>query len=274
MSAATGLDHVGIVGTDVTMLAAVFERLGFCLTPLAHHAGGRTGNRCVMLRDGGYLELLSTINGGTSATLDRFLARYAGAHMAAFEIEDEAAAFARLRQVWPSVPDPYDTARAIDAADPGGEQARFTLITPPDPPEGRFHLIRHATREALWQARFLNHPNNALALTEFILTAPQPATTAAWFSTLAGRPITPDPLGGYVLDLRRGHVRFLPPNAAAALLGAGGAAARPGIAGITISTADAGAAIQALAAARGIPSQQIGSAQLIEAGGVVLRFLC
>ncbi len=32
MSAATGLDHVGIVGTDVTMLAAVIERFS-CLAP-------------------------------------------------------------------------------------------------------------------------------------------------------------------------------------------------------------------------------------------------
>ena len=74
MNQATGLDHVGIVGRDLGSLAAAFEATGFHLTPLARHAGGRTGNRCAMFAEGGYLEPISTVDGGTSATLDRFLA--------------------------------------------------------------------------------------------------------------------------------------------------------------------------------------------------------
>ncbi len=61
--AAIGLDHVGIIGTDLEALAREFSGLGFHLTPRAIHAGGRTANRCMMLRDGGYLELIATVSG-------------------------------------------------------------------------------------------------------------------------------------------------------------------------------------------------------------------
>ncbi len=272
MSAATGLEHVGIVGADLAALVGVFERLGFCLTPLAHHAGGRTGNRCVMLRHGEYLELLSTVNGGASATLARFLSRYAGAHMVALEIDDEAAALARLRQTWQTVPYAYTTERAIDADDPMGARARFTLITPTDPVEGRFHLIRHADRTALWQERWLHHDNNAVALVEVIFAVPEPAVTAHWFSVLAGRPVTPDPMGGFGLELPRGRLRLLSPHGAAALLGGCVGAILPRIAGLTIATSDEGAAIEALAAAHDLPCMPDRTAVLIDAGGVVLRF--
>ena len=134
MNQAADLDHVGVVGQDLTALATTFEQLGFHLTPLARHAGGRTGNRCVMLREGGYLELMSTIDGGTSTTLNRFLVRYAGAHILALGIEDADAVLARLRLAWAGVPDVSRTDRAVDDGEAEGPRARFSLITPADPP--------------------------------------------------------------------------------------------------------------------------------------------
>src|SRR3984957_16270459 len=96
--AAIGLDHVGIVGADLDALARAFSGLGFHLTPYATHASGRTSNRCVMLRDGGYLELIATVPGRSSATLDQFLARGPGAHILALAVADETAAVDRLRR--------------------------------------------------------------------------------------------------------------------------------------------------------------------------------
>lgn len=46
---ARAIDHVGIVGPALAPLADAYARLGFNVTPAAHHAGGRTGNHCVML---------------------------------------------------------------------------------------------------------------------------------------------------------------------------------------------------------------------------------
>ena len=259
MSQAIGLDHAGIVGRDLTALAAAFQALGFTLTPLARHAGGRTGNRCVMLRDGGYLELMSTVDGGTSATLDRFLARHAGLHILALEIEDVAAVQGRLRLAFGSAPDVSHTDRAVDAADPDGPRARFALLTPPDPPEGRVHLIRHETREALWQDRFLGHANNAVALTEIVLEAPEPARTAAWFSRLAGRTVTPDQEGGYALQLPRGRVRILP-------------GAEPRMVGVTLRTGDRNASIRRWLGEHEIAFRDDRDAVAVDIVGTSLRF--
>ena len=123
-AAADALDHVGIAATDLGALAADWEKLGFCLTPLARHSGRRTpdgpvvpfgtGNRCVMLREG-YLELIAIVDPGAfSNTLDRFLARYAGIHILALSIEDEDANLARLRRAGIEIPGVAYLERPVD----------------------------------------------------------------------------------------------------------------------------------------------------------------
>ena len=256
------LDHVGIVGRDLSEIASAFEAIGFHLTPLARHAGGRTANRCIMLRDGGYLELLSTIDNGVSATLDRFLARFAGAHILALRIDDEQAVLRRLRLAFGTVPDVSNTDRAVDDTESDGRRARFSLITMPDPPEGRVHLIRHETPEALWQQRFLQHPNGAVALDEVILMAPEPATTAAWYSRLAGQAVIPDPAGGYALPLSRSRVRILPARALDL----------PRITAVTIKTVDEGAKLRRLLDARGAAYTIADDCTQVKVAGVLLRF--
>ena len=269
--AAQTLDHVGIVGADLDALAAVFANLGFALTPLARHAGGRTGNRCIMFRDGGYLELVATVNGGTSATLDRFLCRYPGIHILALGIDDTTAAAERLRRA--GINTHADrTERSTDDSDPAAPQVAFALLTPPDPPEGRVHLIRHLTPDALWQERFLTHPNQTVRLEEAILVAPVPAETAARLSVLAGRPVQPDPAGGYVLPLQTGRLRILPPASWASLHPNRAAPTLPWIGGLTLNTADGNAALHRLLTDRGIDHDQSPGLLQVEAAGVVLSF--
>jgi hypothetical protein len=270
MSQATALDHVGVVGRDVATLATEFERIGFCLTPLARHAGGRTGNRNVMLRRG-YIELLSVIDSGSSTTLERFLARHAGIHILSLGIADEIATLARLQRAGFADATVSQTDRAVDDADPAGARARFTLVTPPDPPEGRVHLIRHLTPEALWQERFLRHPNHAVALQEVVLVVAAPAQTASWLSRLAGRPVVPDVAGGFALELPHGRVRMLPPASLAAVFPDIAAPVLPWIAGVTLATDDANVALRQRLAEREIGFSISGDALLLQAGGVMVR---
>ena len=42
-----------------------------------------------------------------------------------------------------------------------------------------------------------------------MLAVPEPAETAARFSVLAGRPVAPDPAGGYALAMPQGRVRVV-----------------------------------------------------------------
>ncbi len=250
------LDHAGLAGPDIGALHAQYQALGFTLTPLARQSGRLradgpvepwgAANRCAMLRDG-YIELLGIVDAALPAnSIDRFIARYAGLHILALGIADEQAALARLRAAGLDIPGVLHLVRPVDGADPDGLQARFARLPLPDAPEGRIQLIRHLTPEAIWQERFMVHPNRAVALEAMVLAVANPAETAARLSRLAGRPVTPDPAGGFALALSRGLVRVLDPEALGGVLPGVLPPALPFMAGIVVRTDDAAAAARAL----------------------------
>ncbi len=272
MSAAFELDHVGVGAWDLAGLAATYQRLGFALTPMARHRGKATGNRCIMLQHG-YLELIAPVDPAIPDVLQDQLARYAGLHIIALGIEDSAATLDRLNRAGLAIPGITPLERPVDEADPAGPQARFERIPLPQAPEGTIQLIKHLTREAIWQPRFTAHANAAVALDEVVLAVPHPAETAARVSRLAGLPVTPDPAGGFMLALERGRVRMLPPEAVGSVYPGVAAPAVPAIVGMTVATADQCASLRPLLA--GVPHQAIGQGVLVQpdgAGGAALLF--
>ncbi len=260
------LDHVGVVANDLVALAAAYERLGFILTPRARYADGRIGNRCVMLR-GSYIELLAVVDpNARSATLERFLARYAGVHVLAFAIVDEQSAMERLRRAGIAQATVSRFARPFDNADPDGPKAEFVLIQTPEQPEGRVNLVRHLTPDVLWQEPYMQHPNNATVLEETWIMAAEPADAAARLSRLVGCVVVPDPQGGLALELPAGCVRLMQ--------GQGGGIV-PRIARLTLRTSDSNAMIGRLVSERNIAAHNDGAAVLVDAaaaGGVEICF--
>jgi hypothetical protein len=299
MSTAVALDHVGVAARDLGPLAAAYERLGFALSPVAQQSGRRrpdapvelfgSGNRCAFLRHG-YIELIAILDAGRFAHgLDGFLARYAGLHIIALAMEDEAANLARLRQAGLAISGVAWLERPVE---PGGPIARFARLPLPDAPEGRLQLIRHLTAELVWDARWMSHRNGAVALESVILASDTPAETAARLSRLAGLPLEPDPAGGFLLALPgaagaagpqapvlRTTLRVLPAAALPGVLPGVAAPASPCIAGMVVRTGDANAGIRALLAAEGIPARPApglwGEGLLVSpdhAGGAALVF--
>lgn len=285
MNTALALDHVGIAGADLETLSVAYQRLGFTLTPLARHSGRKTpdgpivpfgtGNRCAMLRDG-YLELIAVVDAEHfTNSLEFSLSRYAGLHILALGIDDEESNLARMHAAGMKIPGIAYLERPVDDADPAGPKARFARLLLPDAPEGRIFLIRHLTPEAIWQERFLSHPNHAAGLAEVVLVTSAPAESAARFSVLSGRPVVPDPAGGFALTMPRGQVRILPPEALEAVFPGTAIPALPFIAGLVITTDDDNAAIRRLLGENGTPHQDLASGTLIEAGsagGAALLF--
>jgi hypothetical protein len=208
MSTALALDHVGVAAPDLGPLAAAYERLGFTLTPVAQQSGRRapdrpvelygTGNRCAFLRHG-YIELIAVLDPARFDNgLDAWLSRYAGLHILALAMGDEAANLERLRRGGVDIPGVAYLERPVE---PGGPVARFARLPLPDAPEGRLQLIRHLTPELVWQDRWMTHANGAVALEGVVLAAAEPADTATRLSRLAGVPMQPDPLGGFRVTL-------------------------------------------------------------------------
>jgi hypothetical protein len=272
MSVAFELDHVGVGARDLAPLAAAYERLGFTLTPTARHRGKATGNRCIML-DHGYIELIALIDPSMPDKLQAQLDRYAGLHIIALGIEDSDATLDRLRRAGLDIAGITPLERPVDDADPTGLQARFERIPLPDAPEGTIQLIKHLTREAIWQPRFTRHANGAVSLDEVVLAVPDPAATAARFSRLAGLPVVPDPVAGFVMAMGRGRVRVLPADALGLVYPGVTAPASPCIAGMTVATQDGCAALRPILA--GIAHAAVGDGVLVMpavAGGAALLF--
>ncbi len=249
------LDHVGVVTDDLHVLVEQYQQLGFMLTPLSRQADGRIGNRCAMLRRS-YIELLAVVDPkASSATLDRFLQRYAGIHIMAFSIDDPRSALARLRRAGIEACT-SQLSRAIDDMHPAGGRARFALIQTQEQPEGRINLVHHLTPEVLWQERFLMHANHAESLDAVVIVVAEPADTAARFSRLVGCAVVPDPEGGFALDLMHGRVLLRAFNA--------DAPAVPCIAGLNVRTSDGNAAVTRLLGERGIAHRLLNGAVLVE----------
>jgi hypothetical protein len=263
---ALALDHVGLCVRDPRPLWETWERLGFQLSPVAQQSGRRTpdspvepfgsGNRCAFLRHG-YVELLGILDDTLFANgVDRFIARYAGAHILALAMDDAEANLARLRRGGLEIPGVAWLQRPVE---PGGPTARFARLPFPDAPEGRIQLVQHLTPDLVWDARWMNHRNGAEALESVIVASAEPAETTARLTRLAGVAAEPDSLAGFRLRLPGGaraagpdspqmetRIRILPAEALPRALPGVTAPSLPFIAGFTIRTADKGASARAL----------------------------
>lgn len=242
------LDHVGHFVPDAWVCATALEAAGFTVTPFSAQMApdpetGRpaltgTGNVCVMLRSG-YLEFLAhTADTSIGLEFKEALARRAGLHLAAFAVPDAGARHAELSRRLPMRP-LVRMSREVEAPE-GVRKARFTVarLQMDTMPEGRVQLLSHASESAMWQARWLDHPNGAEGLASLIVSAPDPAEAAARFSMFLDRAAKREGVARYRVALDRGVIDFLAEDAAEHLVGAAIEPGRPSLVGYTVRVSD------------------------------------
>ena len=180
------LDHLGCLADDFDATAAAWERLGFRLCPRSPQRGavpGREGmhpwatsNRCALFRHG-YLELIGITWPGAFNPWASFMERGPGLHIIALRCDTADAAYASLASDAAFLQPPVQREREVDV-DGALRLMRFRNIFSRDTecPEGRYIVIEHQTPDYLWQPRYLDHENGALALLSatFVATDPQP----------------------------------------------------------------------------------------------------
>jgi hypothetical protein len=105
------------------------------------------------------------------------------------------------------------------ATETGDDVASFTIarVEPDVMPEGRIQMLTHHTESAVWQARWLSHPNGALALLDVVIALADVDEASERYAHFTGRAVTPRPSGGY-LRLDRGGVLLLDRRALSELL--------------------------------------------------------
>ena len=231
------LDHLGHFVPDLDAAAAVWEKLGFKVTPTSvHQVSGKpagTSNRCVMLEEG-YLELLAP-NKETAADTphaqrvrDR-MKLFVGVHLACFGTPDAAAEQRRLADHGFEPEPVVHLQRKIDTGESLG--FRVVYVPPGKMPEGRVQYCEHLTPEHVWREGFVN----PFRLRAVYVVADEPEEAAARWGRFGG--LLPRPEDGFVrLDTARGRVMIGTRANVRRVLGS--APAAPALAGYALSCSD------------------------------------
>jgi hypothetical protein len=217
------LDHVAHFVRDRDAAQAALVRAGFAPTPVSIQvnpdpAGGPprptgTGNVTAMFARG-YVEILfKTADTPIARELDAALARHPGLHLAAFAVADAAAAHGRLGEAGFRTQPLAAMQRPVDTV-AGPDIAAFTLarIVPGQMPEGRVQMLTHRTEAAVWQPRWLAHPNGARGLAALSIAVEDTDEAAARFARFTGRVAAPC-AGGQAIALDRGRVELVTADA-------------------------------------------------------------
>lgn len=249
------VDHTAHFVPDSERAGAALIQLGFTLTPFSAQSHrlepgapltpAGTGNRCVMLKRG-YLEFLTPTHDTPNAEQLRLaIRRYTGMHLIAFGTNAPESDFQRLAAGGFAPLTPLALQRQTST--PTGETtARFTVVRVPPAAmaEGRIQFCRHHTRDAVWQPRWLTHPNHATGLAGVVLCVADPAEAAQRYARFTGLPVqAANPSGdAWRLDSAQGYLLFVSPAVLQQSLGIA-APALPWIAGCILDSDDMAATL-------------------------------
>lgn len=282
-TAAFELDHCAVAVKSLDDGAAMYQRLGFNLTPRSLHSAAHTpeapiepvgsGNHCAMFRDG-YLEIIGVTDPACQSAVKDMVARYEGVHTVAIGCGSASQAHADLKRR--SIPanavtlerdaafGPHETRRAI---------FRNVYIDRDAFPEARLLFIEHVTPEVLWQPHLLEHPNSVIGIEQCWFGAPRARETADKLALLFGMTIE-ESVHGFQLALGRGALLVQSESDARASFAASWLPPLPAPVGLGFRVAS----LQITAAClqgRGVRFQFVGDALVVassEACGAGLRF--
>jgi hypothetical protein len=244
------LDHVGHFVRDREAAAAALARAGFAPTPVSVQVAPDgsptgTGNVCAMLARG-YIEMLfKTADTPLGREFEAALGRHSGIQLAAFAVADAAAWHRRLGEAGFRTRPLAPFSRPVGTAT-GSAVASFTVarVEPGEMAEGRIQMLTHHTEDAVWQPRWLTHPNGALGLASLVIAVADVDEAAARFARFTRRPAART-RAGQALQLDRGRIDLVTRDAFAAVLPEVAIPALPfiGACGVTVRSLDAADAI-------------------------------
>ena len=261
------LDHVGHFVPDAQAASAALARAGFAPTPMSVQVNPDgtptgTGNVTAMLSEG-YIEVLfRTADTPLAQEFEAALAGYCGVHLAAFSVADAETAHGRLTDAGFAMRPLVRFQRPVDT-EGGPGIAAFTVVrlARGAMAEGRIQLLTHRTEDAVWQRRWLTHPNGALGLTGLIIVSADVAEAAARFERFTGRPAQSAPFGRSI-GLDRGRIEIVTETAFAALVPEIKAPRLPFLGAYAIKVASLGAAEELMGAA-GLNPRRAGKALVV-----------
>jgi hypothetical protein len=249
------LDHVGHFVRAADAASRALARAGFTPTPPSIQVNPEvavgtqltgTGNVTAMLARG-YVEVLfKTADTVLGREFDAALARYPGVHLAAFAVADAQSAHERLKADGFRVRPLVKMQRPVETK-AGDDVAAFTIarVEPEAMPEGRIQMLTHHTEAAVWQPRWLAHPNSAIGLIDVVIAVADVGEAAARFARFTDRAAV-SVAGGAMLRLDRGGALLVTREALAELVPEVSSTVLPFMAGYAIGVRSLAAAEAAM----------------------------
>ena len=271
MSSLRALDHIVVAVPALDAVAAVYEDLGFSLTPRARHPDNMgTSNRLVQFAARNFIELLevdrplgldehalavSPPRYSFGAQNRDFLRRRHGLSLLVLASDDARADLADWQAKGLRTYAPFDFERRARLPDGQEVTVAFTLgfVTDPTIPALGFFVCQNRFPQYFWKPAFQSHANGASGIVALYLAAAEPLRHAGFLTALTGgesRAID----GGIAIALAGGcELQVLTPEAVAAI---GGSAPDlsdgPLFAGIAVAATKSPATLTAATQAGGL----------------------
>jgi hypothetical protein len=217
------LDHVVVnVHDRMDAAQALYQRLGFTLTPRGYHSLGSVNHLAIFGTD--YLELIGTPpDGGARRDI---LGWPMGLNGLVWGTEDSAALADALAAAGVASTPPNAFTRPVEL--PGGprDAAFRTVRLPNDTTQaGRLYFCHHLTRDLVWRDEWRHHANGTLGVREAVIAADDPARLGALFARIFGPGMVRTIPGGMRLLVGLSHFDVVDPRELAARFGAAAAPA-------------------------------------------------
>jgi len=190
------LDHVVINTRDrMDDAAALYQRLGFVLTPRGYHTLGTINHLAIFGTE--YLELVGVDPAKAQSTQTASIMGFPiGLNGLVFGTDDSLGVHKALSANGVPVADPVEFSRPVVL--PGlTEDAKFRVVRvkPEAAPYGRVYFCHHFTRHMVWRDEWRHHPNGVLGVERAVICAVDPAKTAQLYRSMFG-PDALRPTGG------------------------------------------------------------------------------
>ena len=220
-----GVDHVVLAVKDLEATRAVYESLGFTVTPTAHHPFG-TKNALVQLQ-GTFLELLAIDDDAKMPPLEEggfsfprfnlsFLERRQGASMLVLRSQDRSADLATYAVLGLKTFAPFDFGRKAEMPDGSSVEVGFALgfVQNLLMPETGYFVCQHKhSPELFWKENFQTHSNGAQALQAVLFVAHNPSDHHEFLGGFLGQRIMRSTSAGVVMEADGGEIQVLTPSA-------------------------------------------------------------
>ena len=214
MASGRPIDHVVLAVCNLGATAAIYQDLGFTLTPRAVHEDRMgTSNRLAQFQVKNFIELLEVDRPETLAPHDflreppffsfgdhnrRAVAAGDGLSMLVFVGQDARADIDKFKGAGLPTFAPFDFQRLARQPDGTEVTVAFSLafVQSPDMPRVAFFVCENRAQEHFWKPNYQGHANGATGLVAVYLASPVPERDAAFVGKMFDADVRALPGGG------------------------------------------------------------------------------